>query len=326
MRRSPIAVVALVAVALTTAACGSSSTSSGSADTTAAASDSGDAVGILSAIDTKASTGPQKIKLDLNLDIKGTPKDQQLAIFTKQPIHLGVDGAVDSTGKSADVNVSVKLGDTPIEAEIRTGGGKSWIQVDGKWYALPADALSSTTGTSLPTGASASNLDAGKILAAIGDPSKLLDNTSVSSESVEGIDSDKVSGDVNMSALATAAANVSKSLGNSTGPATSQGEIDKGVAQLDKVVKKAHVDIWVGKSDHKVHRVAFSVDATMDSATQQSQGIDSASVNLDVTTVDTSAPDTSAPSSVGSQTEFQAAVMGLLGKVMGGAVMGGGTG
>ena len=60
---------------------------------------------------------------------------------------------------------------------------------------------SSTTGTSLPAGASASNLDAGKILAAIGDPSKLLDNTSVSSESVEGIDSDKVSGDVNMSAL-----------------------------------------------------------------------------------------------------------------------------
>jgi hypothetical protein len=322
MRRSPIAVVALVAVALTTAACGSSSKSSDSADTTAAASDSGDALGILSAIDTKASTGPQKIKLDLNLDIKGTPKDQQLAIFTKQPIHLGVDGAVDSAGKSADVNVSVKLGDTPIEAEIRTGGGKSWIQVDGKWYALPADALSSTTGTSLPAGASASNLDAGKILAAIGDPSKLLDNTSVSSESVEGIDSDKVSGDVNMTALATAAANVSKSLGNSTEQATSQAEIDKGVAQLKKIVKKAHVDIWVGKSDHKVHRVAFSVDAAMDSATQQSQGIDSAIVNLDVTTVDTDAPDTSAPASVGSETEFQAAVMGLLGKVMSGAATG----
>ncbi len=194
MRRSPVAVVALVAVALTTAACGSSSKSSDSATTSASASDSGDAAGILSAIDTKASTGPQKIKLDLNVDIKGTPKDQQLAIFTKQPIHLGVDGAVDSAGKSADVNVSVTLGSSPIEAEIRSGGGKSYIQVDGKWYDLPASTLSSTTGTSLPAGASVSNLDAGKILAAIGDPSKLLDNASVSSESVEGIDSDKVSG------------------------------------------------------------------------------------------------------------------------------------
>ena len=126
MRRSPVAVVALVAVALTTAACGSSSKSSRTLPTaSASASGSGDAAGILSAIDTKASTGPQKIKLDLNVDIKGTPKDQQLAIFTKQPIHLGVDGAVDSAGKSADVNVSVKLGSSPIEAEIRSGAGKT---------------------------------------------------------------------------------------------------------------------------------------------------------------------------------------------------------
>ena len=63
---------------------------------------------------------------------------------------LGLDGVVDATGKSGDVNVSVTLGDTPIEAEIRYGGGKSWIQIDGKWYDLPADALSSTTGQSLP--------------------------------------------------------------------------------------------------------------------------------------------------------------------------------
>ena len=50
------------------------------------------------------------------------------------------------------MNVSVTLGKTPIEAEIRYGGGKSWIQIDGKWYDLPADALSSTTGQSLPSG------------------------------------------------------------------------------------------------------------------------------------------------------------------------------
>ena len=33
------------------------------------------------------------------------------------------------------------------------------------------------------------------------------------------------------------------------------------MTQLEKIVKKAHVDLWVGKSDHKVHRVAFTVDA-----------------------------------------------------------------
>ena len=321
MRRSPVA-LALVAVALTAAACGGSGkSSSDTAGTDAAASDNGNAAGILSAINTQAATGPQKLKLDLTLDIKGSPTDAQLAVFTKQPINLGLDGVVDATGKAGDVNVSVTLGDTPIEAEIRYGGGKSWIQIDGKWYDLPADALSSTTGQSLPSGTSVSSLDAGKILSAIGDPAKLLENTSVSSEKVEGIDSDKVSGDVNMAGVANAVANVSKSMGNSATPPT-QAEIDKVVAQLDDVVKKAHVDLWVGKDDHKVHRIAFAVDAEMDAASKTSSGIEALALNFDVTTVDAEAPDVSAPSSVGTQAEFQTALIGLLGKVMGGAASG----
>jgi hypothetical protein len=326
MRRSPAALAMLVAVALTVAACGGSGESSSSPDTAGTAASGsgsgGDAAGILSAIDTKAATGPQKLKLDMTLDIKGTPANPQIAIFTKQPIQLGLDGVLDSAGKSGDVNVSVTLGKSPIEAEVRTGGGKSWIQVDGKWYDLPADALSSTAGQSLPTGASASNLDAGKILAAIGDPSKLLENASVSSEKVEGIDSDKVSGDVNIAGVANAVAGLSQTVGGSTAKPPTQAEIDKVVTQLNNVVKKAHVDLWVGKSDHKVHRVTFAVDAAMDAATQKSSGIDSVTMNLDVTTVDAEAPDVSAPSSVGTPAEFQAALMGLLGKVMGGASAG----
>jgi hypothetical protein len=259
----------------------------------------------------------------VTVDIKGTPTNPQLALFTKQPIHLGIDGVVDSAGKSADVNVSVTLGKSPLTLEVRSGGGKSWIQIEGKWYDLPANALSSTTGTALPTGVSTSNLDAGKILAAIGDPSKLLDNTSVSSDKVEGIDANKVSGDVNIGGVAAAAANLSKSIGSTgTTTAPTQAQIDKTTAQLKKVINKAHVDLWVGKSDHKVHRVAFTLDASMDAATKKSSGIDSAVVTFDVTTVDASAPNISAPSSVGTPAEFQAALVGLLGKVMGGAAGG----
>jgi hypothetical protein len=330
MRRSPIALAVLVAVALTVSACGSSSKSSDTSGpaTSGGSGDSGGAAGgataILKAIDAKGSTGPQKVKLDLSVDIKGTPSNAQLALFTKQPIDLNVDGVVDSAGKSADVNVSVTLGKEPIKAEFRTGGGKSWLQIDGKWYDLPADLLSSTTGQSLPSGVtvSTSDFDAGKMLAAIGDPAKLLDNASVSSEKVEGVDSDKVSGDVNIAAVAKAAADVSKTTsGGSTTP-PSQAEIDKAVAEAEKVVKKAHVDLWIGKDDHKVHRIAFTVDTTMDAATKASSGIDSATINLDLTTVDASAPDVSAPSSVGTSAELQTALIGLLGKVMGGAASG----
>jgi hypothetical protein len=150
----------------------------------------------------------------------------------------------------------------------------------------------------------------------------LLENASVSSEKVEWVDSDKVSGDVNMAGVATAAANLSKSLGDSSTEAPTQAEIDKVVKQLNDVVKKAHVDLWVGKDDHKVHRLAFAVDAVMDAAAKTSTGIESLVLNFDVTTVDAEAPDVSAPSSVGTPAEFQTAVIGLLGKVMGGAAAG----
>jgi hypothetical protein len=323
MRRSPVA-LALVAVALTAAACGGSSKSSDtssdtSTDTQASASGSGDAAGILSSIDRTASTGPQKLKLDVTVDIKGSPSNAQLAIFTKQPIHLGLDGVVDSAGNSGDINVSVTLGKNPIDAEIRYAAGKSWIQVDGKWYDLPADALSSTTGTALPSGASASDLDANKLLEAIGDPSTLLENPTVSSEKVEGIDSDKVSGDINIAAVAKAAAKLSSAAGTTTTTAPTEAELASSVAKLEKIVKKAHVDLWVGKSDHKVHRATLSGDATMDADTKASSGIDSLTLTLDVTSVDADKPDVSAPSSVGTPQEFQTALIGLLSKVMGGA-------
>jgi hypothetical protein len=325
MRRSPAALATLVAVALTVAACGGSSKSSdspGTGGTGASGSGSGgDAAAILGSIDRSVTTGPQKVKLDVTADIKGTSSNPQLAAFTKEPIHLVVDGVVDSAGGKGDVNVSVTLGKTPIEAEIRYGEGKSWIQIAGKWYDA-AGALSSATGQSLPAGASAGNLDAGKLLAELGDPSKLFENTSVSSEKVDGIDSDKVSGDINIAAAATAGARLAAASGGSTAVKPSQAEVDKLVAQADKIVKKAHVDLWVGKSDHKVHRMAIAFDAVMDDATKTSTGIESLTLNLDVTTVASDAPDVSAPASVGSQTEFQTAVIGLLGQVMGGASAG----
>jgi hypothetical protein len=91
------------------------------------------------------------------------------------------------------------------------------------------------------------------------------------------------------------------------------------VENLGKTVKKAHVDVWVGKADHKVHRIALVMDAALDDASVKSSGVQTFAVDLDLTTVDAEAPDTSAPGEVGTEAEFQAALMGLLGKVMGGA-------
>jgi hypothetical protein len=326
MRRSPVALVALAAVALTAAACGGSSKSSsptstaGAADGSAAAG--GSAAAILKSIDRTVGASPQKITLDVNVDIKGTPANAQLAVFTRKPIHLTLDGIVDnSAGKSGgDVNVNVALGDTPIAAEIRYGGGKSWVQLDGKWYEVPASALSSATGTSVPSGASASSFDVNKVIAAMGDMSKVFTNATVSSDEVEGIDSDKVSADIDFAELGKVSTKGAEAMG--TGTTVTSGEIDSVMAQVQKIVKTAHVELWIGKSDHKVHRTTMTADAVMDDATKSSSGIEAVTFKLDTTTIDSDAPDVSAPSSVGTPEEFQTAAIGLLGKVMGGAAAG----
>src|SRR5215217_1910072 len=112
MRRSPVA-LALVAVALTAAACGGSSKSSDSSTTStdASASGSSEAAGVLSSIDRTVGTSPQKIKLDMNLDIKGTPSNAQLAVFTKKPIQITLDGVVASGANTGgDMKLNVSLG------------------------------------------------------------------------------------------------------------------------------------------------------------------------------------------------------------------------
>ena len=125
-----------------------------------------------------------------------------------------------------------------------------------------------------------------------------------------------------MAGVANAAASLSQSMGSGDGKAPTQAEIDKVATQLGDVVKKAHVDLWVGKADHKVHRLAFAVDGAMDDSTKKSTGIESLTLNFDVTSVDAEAPDISAPSSVGTPAEFQTAFLGLFGKIMSGAAAG----
>ena len=104
--------------------------------------------------------------------------------------------------------------------------------------------------------------------------------------------------------------------------APTQAEIDKVVKQVNDIVKKAHVDMWVGKSRPQGASSGIRGRRRDGRRHKTSTGIESLALNLDVTTVDSEAPDVSAPSSVGTAAEFQTALIGLLGKVMGGAAAG----
>ena len=134
------------------------------------------------------------------------PKDPTLGAFLTKPITLTLDGPVDSKGKKADLTFEVAAGPIKVDGGFRQVGTDSFVEVNGKWYSIPAGALSSATGR-VPgaTGGSTTtdpSVDPQAILGAFGDPKKLFTNAKlVGTEDVDGIKSDHVQGDVDLAAL-----------------------------------------------------------------------------------------------------------------------------
>ena len=310
MRRMLGTLTVIATVALVVAGCGGSAkkTAAGSGDTTAASSAGGDVSSVLSAVKTDtASQGPTKIAVDATFTIDGTPSGQFKAFLTK-PIHVTVDGV--TSGSDADATVSLTVSDKPIKFGVISVAGKSYIQLDGKWF---DSAAASIVGSSLGTGApkvSTSGLDLSKVTSAIGDPSKLFkDGATVSGDDVEGIKTDHVSGTLDAQGIIGAVESISKATGK---PYTAPTAADQ--KKLEDALNGAKVDVWVGKDDHVVHKLA--VDGTIKLDTPQ-QGVGSVGIKLSVTSVPKDGVKIEAPSDVRPPAELQAAAFSLIGPFMG---------
>ena len=97
--------------------------------------------------------------------------------------------------------------------------------------------------------------DPAETLAALGNPADLLDNeTVVGGETIEGIATDHVAGDLNLDKLAEAMQRLSKS-----SPSATQAE---DLAKLKEAVQNGKVDVWIGQEDKQVHRcLLYTSDA-----------------------------------------------------------------
>ena len=252
-------------------------------------------------------------------------RNAQLALFTKQPIDLGVDGVVDSGRQERrrecqrHARQAADQGRDPLPAAASRGSRST-----ASGTTCPPTHFRRRRASRCRAGASASNLDAGKILAAIGDPAKLLDNASVSSEKVEGIDSDKVSGDVNIAgARSRPPPMLSKSMGSTIATAPTQARDRQGSGRAEED-RQEGARRHVGRQE-RPQGAPLGIHASTPRWTpprRRAPASTRATSTFDVTTVDASAPDVSAPSSVGTPAELQTALIGLLGKVMGGAAAG----
>ena len=80
--------------------------------------------------------------------------------------------------------------------------------------------------------------------------------------------------------------------------------------------KNPTVDIWIGKDDRVVHRVAFKLDGDF-TGLSDAQGLKGLTVDLDVTMLPAESPKITPPANAKSSQELLAAVLGGFGPALG---------
>jgi hypothetical protein len=312
-RRSALALLLVAGLSLTVAACGSSAGSSSTSTGSAGAASDSDAQAVLSSIRTDVGDqGPQKISIELTATVSGSPKDPTLGAFLTKPISIKLDGAADTKAGKSDLAFELSAGPIKVDGGLRQVGAASFLEVNGKWYSLPAGSLSSSSGSST-TGTS--SVDPQAILKAFGDPRALITNAKLDgSEDVGGVKSDHVTGSIDLAALVKGISAVAGSSGTSTSASpVSPAQVAQGVQSLQRYVQSATADIWVGQDDKQIHRFATTIDGVTDAATKSSSGIEGFKITLDLSATPTSTPSVSAPSNPAPVSELQQDLGGLLG-------------
>jgi len=315
-------VVAMLATLVFAAGCGGgddddkSDASGGSttvAETTGGAAPA-DAAAVLSAIKTDVSTaGPMDVDMTMSIGVTGTPTDPTLTAFLDKPVTLSIKGTGDSTAKKTDVTFSVVAGPLSLTGQILQDGDKGYLNFNGKWYELPAAALSQATGGAVEGG----SVDAQKILRAFGSPSALVKDAKIEgTEDVGGVESDHVSGTVDIAALIGGITKAASAAGPTASPVSPQALATQ-IGEVQKYVENATVDVWVGRADKALHRLAIDVDGKTDDATEASSGIEGFDVEVDLTTVPGETPSITAPENAAPIAELQADLGGLFGGIAG---------
>jgi hypothetical protein len=317
-RRPALALLLVAGLSLTVVACGgSSSNATSTSSSNATASGNSDAQAVLSSIRTNVGEqGPQKISLAFTATISGSPTDPTLGAFLTKPISIKLDGPVDAKAKQSDLTFELSAGPIKVDGGLRQVGDASFVEVNGKWYSLPAGALSSSSGsTGSTTTTGSSSLDPQALLKAFGDPTALLANAKLAgSEDVGGVKSDHVTGDVDLAALVKGIAAVAKDSGSGTSASPiSPAQVASSVQSLQQYVKSASADLWVGQDDKQIHRFATTIDGTTDASTKASSGIEGFKITLDISATPTSTPSVSAPASPAPIAQLQQDLGGLLG-------------
>ncbi len=299
-RRTALFVAPIAAIALIGAGCGGGDSTTGTSGNPASTGSGGsdDPVAILNSIkipDTQ--TQPTKIVFRANVGLKGTISDPQVSAFLGEgPISIDLSGPVDPSKQAGELAFDLKAGKLAFTGNLRVlDGNTSYLQLNDKWYELPA----SSTG-SAPTNPE----DLKKVTDALKsvNTGDLLTNPKLEgSEDIEGQPTHHISGDVDTAGLVKAAAEIAKSQGE--GPSAS--EIAEAEQKLGQYIENAKVDVWVGKDDQEIKRLQIKGDFTTDADMKSQSGLDGAAIDILIQATPTDAPNVEAPSGALSAQQLQ---------------------
>jgi hypothetical protein len=313
--RRPL-ILATCALALVAAGCGGSDKKSQTTAPAATSSSNGAApadAGLLSGL--KQQTGPSKVDVALDVKLDGAPTGAGAAgALLSQPIALKVSGVTDSDKKASDMDVALNLGALALNAKLLSSGGKSWIKYDDEWYTLDTSALAGAAGGVTGSSTTPPKVDTSKLKAVLADPSQYFkDAQKVGDEKVGDIDTEHITGTLDVAKALDAAKGLSGSAGTTTTP-TDPAQAQK----LDAAFKDPKVDVWVGKDDRVVHRVAFKLNGDLsqleDSTTQGVKGVN---LDLDATMLPSDSPTITPPANAKSTQELLGQILGGLGPALG---------
>lgn len=257
------ALLAALALAVSLAACGSSS-SGGSGSTDAAA--------LLK--DTFGANHPIRSgRIDADVDVN-LPDVAQLST----PIKLHVNGPFQSNGGKTlpdfALGVDFDGGTNPVTVGAVFAQGGGYLTIEGQAFTLGSDIYKAFANGYLSAKKDADKKSSDKsqpTLAALGiDPLRwLTDAKTVGSEDIAGTDTEHVSAGVNVDKLLTdvstllgKARSVTSSASSATGTNVPTQLSAAQRASIAKAITSAKVDVWTGRKDHTLRKVAVNVQLT----------------------------------------------------------------
>jgi hypothetical protein len=287
--------VAVVAVA----GCGSSTTASSSsapAATTAATTMSADQIVVQSEAKMK-DVKSASFTGDMSLKVNGDPSkmtDPTSKAMLSQGVSLHVEGKSQNQPVAADMKLSLGLAGQTIDLSLLSQGTKSWVEYQGKWYAMDAKSAKSLS-TQAQTGAAPTEQ-----LKSLGlNPSDW--GTSYTLVGTENLGTTKVyhvkaTADPQKLADALMKAAADPSLAKKLGGSgqlkqleQTLGQNKKQAEQLKKSLENVSVDYWIGVNDMLIHKASFS--AALNTKGQKGMtGVDGMTMGMELTMSDFDQP------------------------------------